>query len=83
MSQHRLPSREQAAAARRVIDEGAVSVHDLAAVVGATAESLRRWIVEGKNGVHLDGLHRPGVGWMSSELAVARFLTATEENGAG
>jgi hypothetical protein len=81
MSQHRLPSREQAAAARRVIDEGAVSVHDLAAVVGATAESLRRWIVEGKNGVHMDGFHRPQTGWMSSEEAVKRFLEATAEKG--
>jgi transposase-like protein len=76
---HRLAKAEQAAAARRVLAEGEVSVHELAKRIGVTGQSLQRWIVEGRAGVHLDGFHRPGTGWMTSEEAVKRFLAATAE----
>jgi hypothetical protein len=85
---HRLEHKAQAAAARRVLEEGPVSIHDLAKQIGATVESLQRWIVEGRTTpsgarVFLDGLHRPAdwadgpTGWLSSQAALARFLEAT------
>jgi hypothetical protein len=89
---HRLEHKAQAAAARRVLEEGPVSIHDLAKQIGASGESLRRWIVEGATTasgarVYLDGLHRPAdwaegpTGWLSSQAALARFLAAVAEEG--
>jgi hypothetical protein len=50
-----------------VIGEGAP-------LLGHTGRTVERWVVTGYRGVYLDGLHRPGVGWLTSRAAVWRFL---------
>lgn len=51
-------------------------------------ESVERWITRGISirpgfRVHLDGLHRPGAGWLTSHAAFARFVGQLEEAKAG
>lgn len=69
------PRIERARAVLRLVrDRDLVPLADLVGHANASERSLIRWIIEGRKGVYLDGLHRPGVGWMSSRAAVARFL---------
>jgi hypothetical protein len=72
---------EIAAAISRVSQEELVGLWELASELGGGAchRSVERWIKCGKlNGagerVYLDGLHRPGIGWMSSREAMVRFV---------
>jgi len=71
------------AAVRRVKLETLLTLDDLAKLVSRTIPelragvgplSLKRWILEGKRGVYLDGIHTPGEGWKSSVEAVRRFV---------
>jgi hypothetical protein len=70
MAQTRL---EIARAAQRLALEPLITVDELAGEVFAYSRTLIRWITEGKGGVHLDGIHRPGRGWLTSRAAYARF----------
>jgi hypothetical protein len=70
-------------AVKRLASEELVRVRELTAEAGATDAILRRWIIEGfKIGpgqhLHLDGVRRPGVGWLSSRPAVRRFKAELE-----
>lgn len=67
-------SSEIGKAVRRVRTECLLSVEELNALTGLNSRKLVRWTIEGTCGVHLDGFHRPGVGWLSSLPAVDRFL---------
>ena len=76
---------EMAAAAARVIADGAVPLGKLAKLVPAdrgrdeernphvSTDALARWIVRGRGGVYLDGARLSGRGWCSSVAALARF----------
>ncbi len=48
-------------------------IHELVDQAGASVRAMERWIVEGKGGKHLDAVHDPRRGWLSSRAAVERF----------
>ena len=54
----------------------AASGDSLKAVSPAT---LVRWIIRGKGGRYLDGIHNPSQGWLSSRAALERFQGAVTE----
>jgi hypothetical protein len=66
----------------KIIEEGAVSVTDAAARIPPErgkcrrAETLTRWITEGKGGVRLEGFYGADKTWMTSLPALARFFAA-------
>jgi hypothetical protein len=68
-----LTRREIVESVRRLNREELIPVAEAAGVLGSPAGTVERWIQSGWRGVYLDGLHRPGVGWMTSREAVARF----------
>ena len=57
----------------RLANEELITAAELADEVFAYPETVARWITDGKCGVYLDGVHRPGVGWMTSRAAYERF----------
>ncbi len=67
------PRTEIARAVLRLANEPLQSVAALADAVGVDVRSLVRWITQGRAGVHLDGVHRPGFGWLTSAAALRRF----------
>jgi hypothetical protein len=66
-----------ARAVLRLAGEHVVPVDQLAGAARASTRALIRWITQGKHGVHLDGYHKDGAGWVSSAAALERFLDAT------
>jgi hypothetical protein len=70
-------------AVKRLAREDLVRLRELTAEAGATDAALRRWIIAGVKiapgqHLHLDGVRRPGVGWLSSRPAVRRFKAELE-----
>ncbi|MBA4191974.1 MAG: hypothetical protein C0467_28680 [Planctomycetaceae bacterium] len=61
------------AVARLQHDGELVPVEELAREAGVSAGALTRWIVSGKAGCYLDGLHHPRQGWLSSRAALRRL----------
>ncbi|VTR93288.1 unnamed protein product [Gemmata massiliana] len=49
---------------------------DLSGAAGAPPVVMLRWVIEGRRGVHLDGVKRRGE-WWTTPAAVARFLKAS------
>lgn len=81
MSHNRLSRTQVRAAIARVLADGTPQDIDTIARLdgrGLTGEHYRRWVIQGKNGIHLDGFHRPGSGWLTSLAALARFRAALE-----
>lgn len=68
---------EIARAVLRLSTEPLVPVERFRERTTADTHSVIRWITRGRGGVFLDGLHRPGVGWMSSFAALERFFAQT------
>jgi hypothetical protein len=64
------------AAVRRIRGERLEEVAEVARILRLPPKTVERYIVRGCRGVFLDGLHRPGVGWMTSLPAARRFLDA-------
>jgi hypothetical protein len=71
---HKRPRVEIARAVHRLMSEALKNLEELAGEAGVSADTLKRWGISGKQGVHLDLFHRPLVGWLSSTEAVQRFL---------
>ncbi len=57
----------------RLSQEPLVSICLLSTEAGVSCETLKRWIISGRGGQFLDGVHRPEKGWLSSRAALARF----------
>jgi hypothetical protein len=74
--------REIARAVARLNAEDLEPAGDLAAFLALPPSRVVRWVIQGERGVFLDGVHRPGVGWLSSVPACVRFcrqLAARDE----
>src|SRR4051812_46018267 len=73
----------------KLLEEGAIPVHDLVALLPPETgkrrrpETLVRWIVHGKKGIRLEGFCGGGKGWYSSKQALARFFAALTEKRVG
>jgi hypothetical protein len=65
---------EIARAVLRLSGEQLIPIERLCEQAMASTRSIIRWIVEGRGGVHLDGYHKDGVGWVSSVAALERFF---------
>lgn len=76
MPSDKRPRVEIARAVLRLRTETVVPVEQVSAEAQAHSRALVRWITGGKHGVYLDGLHRPGIGWMTSRAALDRFRAA-------
>lgn len=50
-----------------------IALSDLRFAAGASPDALRRWAIQGVRGVHLDAVHNPEKGWLSSWAALKRF----------
>ena len=70
---------EIARAILRLSKEQLITVEELAAKIDAYPRTILRWITQGKGGVHLDGFHRPGIGWLTSETALERFQNEIQD----
>ncbi len=46
-----------------------------------SAAAVVRWIVRGREGIHLDGLRGAGRSWTTSREALTRFFVALSEQG--
>ncbi len=57
----------------RLSQEQLVTLCELSDQAGVSCETLKRWIISGRSGRFLDGVHRPNRGWMSSRAALIRF----------
>lgn len=86
------PANELKEAAERVLKEGAMPLSEIAKKIPAARRgklghvsvgALTRWILEGKQGVYLDGARLTGPGWCSSLAAVARFSAQIAEKELG
>ncbi len=58
---------------RLQFDGELVPVAELESLAGVPPWVLTRWIIGGKAGCHLDGVHDPKRGWLSSRAAVRRL----------
>ena len=76
------PRTEIARAVLRLANESLQPVAVLADEARVDMRSLIRWITQGRGGVHLAGVHRPGVGWLTSAAALRRFNADSREPGA-
>jgi hypothetical protein len=61
-------------AALRLDGETLVPIECLREKTTASSRALIRWITAGRAGVFLDGIHKPGIGWVSSFAALERFF---------
>src|SRR5262249_31741064 len=75
----KLSALERARACQRLAADGpAVPLYLLTGMAGVSIETLVRWIVQGRAGLHLDGYRDPVSGkWMSTSEALRRFLVAS------
>jgi hypothetical protein len=84
------PARDWEAIAIRIRAEGPIPVSQAAKSVKAergrrghvSASTLVRWILNGKEGVFLDGIRLSGETWYTSEAALARFAAALSSGSA-
>lgn len=72
----RRPRLEIAKAVHRLTTEPLITLIEAGTTAGVSPDTVRRWIIDGVRGTHLDGLHRPGQGWLTSRAAVDRFKAA-------
>jgi hypothetical protein len=66
-------------AVRRIRDDVLIDMGEAARLLGKPPMTVERYVVRGCRGVRLDGLHRPGVGWVTSAAAVERFARELAE----
>jgi len=58
--------------------DGLIRLHEAARILGASTNAVRRWVVRGYAGLHLDAVSRGGE-WLTSRAACLRFLRGLYE----
>jgi hypothetical protein len=67
---------ELAEVALRLVTEKLIPIETISREMHISRDSVRRWIMRGKNGIFLDGIEQVDEGWLTSREALARFQRA-------
>ena len=73
------PKIEKARAVLRLATEALVPIETLAREMHISRDSVRRWGLRGRRGIHLDIVEREGQGWFSSREALKRFQEQSQK----